>query len=108
MEIEPIGKLQLTKLNSSLVVAVRAGGGPATVLELQVAAVVLVELERGRGGEGQLVRVMSRGRRGAPLRLLDLVAVSCRWKSRLQGIGQVRGTLLLLRGLESSVVFDLS
>ena len=51
---------------------------------------------------------MSRGRRqrGAPLRRLRfdlLVAVCCRRKSRLQGIGQVRGTLLLLRGLESSV-----
>ena len=103
MEFELIAKLHLTNLNSCLVVAVRAGGGLAAVLELQVAAMVLVELERGRGGKGKLVRVMSRGR-GAPLRLLDLLAVSCRWKSRLQGIGQVRGTLLLLRGLESSVV----
>ena len=92
--------MHLTELNSCLVVAVGAGGGLAAVLELQVAAVVLVELERGRGGEeGQLVRRLSRGRR---LRLL-LLAVICRRKSRLQGIGQVRGTLLLLRGLESSV-----
>ena len=98
-----------TNLNSCLVVAVGAGGGLAAVLELQVAAVVVVELERGRGGEeGQLVRRVSRmgrRRRGAPLRLrFDLlVAVCCRRKSRLQGIGQVRGTLLLLRGSESSV-----
>ena len=97
--------MHLTNLNSCLVVAVGAGGGLAAVLELQVAAVVLVELERGRGGEeGQLVRRMSRmgRRRGAPFRLrFDLVAaVCCRRKSRLQGIGQVRGTLLLLlRGL---------
>ena len=39
--------------HETLVVAVRAGGGLGSVLELQVAAVVLVELERGRGGEGQ-------------------------------------------------------
>ena len=45
-----------------LVVAVRAGGGLGAVLELQVAAVVLVELERGGGGEGQLVWMSLRGR----------------------------------------------
>ena len=71
MEFELIAELHLTKLNSCLVVAVRAGGGLAAVLELQVAAVVLVELERGGRGEGQLGQV--RRRRRAPPAAIEVL-----------------------------------
>ena len=38
--------------HQTLVVAVRAGGGLGAILELEIATVVLVELERGGRGEG--------------------------------------------------------